>query len=67
MPTMKKGLSPLARAQFGLSGKQIRRSVHEHNAGKTTVDEKVRGAFIAVTATPPQAAEKPEESEPEKK
>jgi hypothetical protein len=56
MPTPKKGLSPLARAQFGLEGKQIRRSVNEHNVKKSAVTQAVRDASL------PEASE---ESRPE--
>jgi hypothetical protein len=59
MPTPKKGLSPLARAQFGLGNKQLRRSVAEHNAAKDTVTQELRAASLpeesAATLQPPSA------------
>jgi hypothetical protein len=61
MPTPKKGLSPLARAQFGLSGKQIRRSVAEHNVKKSAVSQEVREASLPDTpeAGLPDPGDKP--------
>jgi hypothetical protein len=62
MPTPQKGLSPLARAQFGLNAKQIRRSVHEHNAKKDEVFQQLRATSLpeesAATLPPPSVEEK---------
>ena len=62
MPShFKKGLSPLARAQASLEGKQIRRSVAEHNAKKSEVAAKTKAASLPEQPAPvPQEQTVPE-------
>jgi len=55
MPTPKKGLSDLARAQFGLSAKQIRRSTQEYNAKKDEVFQKLRDSTLPKESAPEEA------------
>jgi hypothetical protein len=70
MPALKRGLSPLARAEAGLSAKQIRRSVNEQNATLSRVRKKYRDAFIpapqpALVETEEPASEAPGEAPPQ--
>jgi hypothetical protein len=66
MPTPKKGLSPLARAQFSLGAKQLRRSMHESHAQKTAVSQKLRDATVPQKSAP-QEVEKETENPPQSK
>jgi hypothetical protein len=66
MPTPKKGLSPLARAQFGLGTKQLRRSAAEHNAAKDAIIQKLRAASLpeeSAATLQPRSAELKEKTD----
>ena len=58
MPTPKKGLSVLARAQLGLGAKQIRRSVQEYSAKKDQVFQKLRNLSLPKQPAPAKAEAK---------
>jgi hypothetical protein len=58
MPSLKRGLSRLARAEAGLSAKQIRRSIVEYRAQQSKVAAKVREASLPQTPQRPDTGDK---------